>query len=432
MIERYSLPEMKNIWSEENKFRKWLEVELAVCEAWAKLGKIPQDALDRIKKKANFSIERIKEIEKVTKHDMVAFTTSVSEFIGDDSRYFHMGLTSYDIVDTALSILIRDSLKLIIEKAEKFKNILKERAIAWKEIPVMGRTHGVHAEPVTFGFKFLIYYDEMRRNSERLKNAKRNIEVGRISGSVGTYVHLEMEVEKIACEKLGLKPESVSNQVIQRDRHAEVMSALSITASTLEKIATEIRHLQRTEVLEAEEFFSEGQKGSSSMPHKRNPVRTERVCGLSRLIRSYLISSLENINLWHERDISHSSVERIIFPESFLLLDFTLQEMIEIVSTLIVYPERMMENIEKSYGLIFSQRLLHVLMEKGLSRERAYSIVQRNSLKAWRERRQFKDVIKEDFEIMEILKDKNIEEIFDLKFFLRHINDIFKRVLEEL
>jgi len=336
MIERYSLPEMRNIWSDENRFRKWLDVELAVCEAWAKLGKIPEDALERIKSKAKFSIERIKEIEKITKHDMVAFTTSVSESIGDDSRYFHMGLTSYDVVDTALSILIRDSLNLIIEKAEKLKEVLKDKAIEWKDIIVMGRTHGVHAEPITFGFKFLIYYEEMKRNIERLKRAKKNIEVGRISGSVGTYVHLEMDVERIACEKLGLKPESVSNQVIQRDRHAEVMSSLSITASSLEKIATEIRHLQRTEVLEAEEYFSEGQKGSSSMPHKRNPVRAERVCGLSRLIRGNLISSLENINLWHERDISHSSVERIIFPQSFLLLDFILQEMIELVSTLII------------------------------------------------------------------------------------------------
>lgn len=431
MIDRYSLPEMNEIWSEENRFRKWLEVELAVCEAWAKLGKIPEDALERIKSKASFSIDRIKEIEKVTRHDMVAFTTSVSEFIGEDSRYFHMGLTSYDIVDTALSILIRDSLNLVIEKAEKLKEILREKAIEWKDLLVMGRTHGVHAEPITFGFKFLIYFEEMKRNIERIKRAKDNIEVGRISGSVGTYIHLEREVEKIACEKLGLKPESVSNQVIQRDRHAEVMSALSITASTLEKIATEIRHLQRTEVLEAEEFFSEGQKGSSSMPHKRNPVRTERVCGLARIVRSNLISSLENINLWHERDISHSSVERIIFPESFLLIDFMLQEMIEIVSTLIVYPEKMKENLEKSFGLIFSQRLLHVLMEKGLSREKAYAIVQRNSLKAWRERRQFKEVVQEDMEIMEILKDGKIEEIFDIKFFLRHINEIYKRVLEE-
>lgn len=431
MIDRYSLPEMSKIWSEENRFRKWLDVELAVCEAWAKLGKIPMDALERIKSKASFSVERIKEIERVTKHDIVAFTTSVSEFIGEDSRYFHMGLTSYDVVDTALSILIRDSLNLVIEKAEKLKEILREKAIEWKDIPVMGRTHGVHAEPITFGFKFLIYFEEMKRNIERMKRAKDNIEIGRISGSVGTYVHLETEVEKIACEKLRLKPESVSNQVIQRDRHAEVMSSLSITASTLEKIATEIRHLQRTEVLEAEEFFSEGQKGSSSMPHKRNPVRTERVCGLARILRSNLVSALENINLWHERDISHSSVERIIFPQSFLLIDFMLQEMIEILSTLIVYPERMKENIERSFGLIFSQRLLHILMEKGLSREKAYTMVQRNSLKAWKERRQFKEVVQEDTEIMEILKDGKIDEIFDIKFFLRHIDKIYKRVLEE-
>ncbi len=431
MIERYSLPEMKNIWSDENRFRKWLDVELAVCEAWSELGKIPKDALERIKSKAKFSVERIKEIEKITKHDMVAFTTSVSESIEDDSRYFHMGLTSYDVVDTALSILIRDSLNLIIEKAEKLKEILKDKAIEWKDFIVMGRTHGVHAEPITFGFKFLIYYEEMKRNVERLKRAKKNIEVGRISGSVGTYVHLEMDVERIACEKLGLKPESVSNQVIQRDRHAEVMSSLSITASTLEKIATEIRHLQRTEVLEAEEYFSEGQKGSSSMPHKRNPVRAERVCGLSRLIRSNLISSLENINLWHERDISHSSVERIIFPESFLLLDFMLQEMIELVSTLIIYPERMRENIEKSFELIFSQRVLHSIMEKGLSREKAYSIVQRNSLRAWKERRGFKEVLLEDNEILGLLKPGEIDEIFDIKYFLRHIDEIYKRVLEE-
>ncbi|MGQ9618251.1 MAG: adenylosuccinate lyase [Candidatus Aminicenantia bacterium] len=431
MIERYSLPEMKEIWSEENKFKKWLEVELAVCEAWSYLGKIPPDALERIKNKANFSFERIKELEKTTKHDMVAFTTCVGEYIGDDSRYFHMGLTSYDVVDTALSILIRDSLKLIIEKSEKLKDILKEKALEWKEIPVMGRTHGVHAEPITFGFKFLIYYEEMKRNLERLRRAKQNIKVGRISGSVGTYVHLEMEVEKIACEKLKLTPESVSNQVIQRDRHAEVLSALAILSGTLEKIATEIRHLQRTEVLEAEEFFSEGQKGSSSMPHKRNPVRTERICGLSRVIRSYLISALENINLWHERDISHSSVERIIFPESFLITDFMLTEMIDIISTLIIYPERMKKNFERSLGLIFSQRLLHILTEKGLSREKAYELVQRNSLKAWNQRKQFKDVLREDKEIMEILKDKNLDEIFDIRYFLRNIDKIYKRVMEE-
>ncbi len=431
MIERYSLPEMKGIWSEENKFRKWLEVELAVCEAWASIGKIPDDALKRIKDKASFSIDRIKEIEKITKHDMVAFTTSVAEFIGEDSKYFHMGLTSYDVVDTALSIQIRDSLNLVIEKAEKLTKILEDKAVEWKNIPVMGRTHGVHAEPITFGFKFLIYYEEMKRNLQRLRNAKKNIEVGRISGSVGTYIHLEMEVEKIACEKLGLRPESISNQVIQRDRHAEVMGSLSILASTLEKIATEIRHLQRTEVLEAEEFFSEGQKGSSSMPHKRNPVRTERVCGLSRIIRSNIISSLENNNLWHERDISHSSVERIIFPESFLLTDFILTEMIDIVSTLIVYPERMKENIERSFGLALSQRVLHILMERGLSRERAYSIVQRNAMRAWKERKSFKEILKEDKEFIEAMVDENIEEIFEMDFFFTKIDKIYKRVLEE-
>ncbi|MEW6456617.1 MAG: adenylosuccinate lyase [Acidobacteriota bacterium] len=431
MIERYSLPEMKKIWSDETRFRKWLDVEIAVCEAWTYLGKIPEDALKRIKEKANFSIERISEIEKETKHDLVAFTTSVSEFIGEDSRFFHMGLTSYDVVDTALSLLINDSLDLIIKKAEKFSETLKEKALKYKYTPIIGRTHGVHAEPVTLGFKFLIWYAELKRDIERLKRAKENIRIGRISGSVGTYSHLDPEVEEIVCKKLGLIPEKVSSQVIQRDRHSEVIAALSILSSTIEKISTEIRHLQRTEVLEAEEFFLESQKGSSSMPHKRNPVRSERISGISRLIRSHVNTSLENNLLWHERDISHSSSERIMFPDVFLLSDFILEEINDVISNLIVYPERMKENIQITKGVIFSQRLLLLLGEKGLSREKAYKIVQEKSMKAWNEKISLKELIKTDEEIMDLIGEKELEDAFDMNYFFRNIDYIFNRVLSD-
>lgn len=429
MIERYTLPGMGAIWTEENKYRKWLDVELAVCEAWASLGKIPPQVLQNIKEKAAFSVERIEEIERVTKHDVIAFLTAVAEKVGEDSRYIHLGLTSYDIVDTALSLLIKDSLLRIQERLHSLKAILKEQALRFKHTPIIGRTHGVHAEPITFGFKLLVWYEEINRHLARVEKALEVISHGRISGSVGTYIHLDPRVEIFALEKLGLKPAKVSTQVLQRDRHAEVIACLALIASSLEKFALEIRHLQRTEVLELEEPFTEGQKGSSSMPHKKNPVRTERISGLARIVRANLQVALENIALWHERDISHSSTERIIFPDSFILTDFLLFEMTEIIKNWSVYSEKMAENIHLTRGLIFSQRLLLALTEKNLSREKAYDLVQKNTLRAWKEGENFKKLALEDEEIKKVLSSEEIEACFSLEPYLEKIDYIFERVL---
>jgi len=429
MIERYTLPEMGGVWSEENRYGKWVQVEIAVCEAWARLGKIPRKSLAKIKKKASFSIDRIEEIEKVVKHDVIAFLTSVAEHVGEDSRFIHMGLTSYDIVDTALSMLMVESLDLIEKRLLKLKKVLRKEAIRYKKTPCIGRTHGVHAEPITFGFKILVWYEEVNRHLERIKKAREVISVGRISGSVGTYIHLDPRVEKYALKSLGLKPARVSTQVLQRDRHAEVMSLLALIASSLEKFALEIRHLQKTEVMELEEPFTRGQKGSSSMPHKKNPVRCERIAGLARIVRGNLQVSLENIALWHERDISHSSAERIIFPDSFILTDFLLAEMIDIIRNWVVHPKRMLENINATRGLIFSQAVLLALTRKGLSREEAYKLIQNCSLQAWQQGRDFRRLVSADPEIRQHLSSEEIQACFSLEPYLQKIDSIFERVL---
>lgn len=429
MIERYTLPEMGAIWSEENRYRKWLEVELAVCQAWARLGKIPRASLENIRKKAAFSVQRIEEIEKVVKHDVIAFLTSVAEHIGDDSRFVHMGLTSYDVVDTALSLLMVESLDRVEKRLLELRKILKKMALKYKKTPCIGRTHGVHAEPITFGFKILVWYEETNRHLKRLQAARETISVGRIAGSVGTYIHLDPRVEKYALKSLGLKPAPVSTQVLQRDRHAEVMSCLALIVTSLEKFAMEIRHLQKTEVLEVEEPFTRGQKGSSAMPHKRNPVRCERVAGLARIVRGNLQVALENIPLWHERDISHSSAERVIFPDSFILTDYLLKEMAEIIGNWHVYPARMMQNIQATRGLIFSQAVMLALTRKGLSREEAYRLVQACSLKAWQENLDFRELVSSDPEITRHLSPREIESCFSLEPYLQKIDFIFERVL---
>jgi len=429
VIERYTNPEMGAIWTEENKYSKWLEVEIAVCEAWARLDKIPADSLKRIKAKAGFSVERIEEIEKVAKHDVIAFLSSVAEKVGEDARYIHLGLTSYDIVDTAISLLIRESLKIIQKRLTELKKVLKAEALRYKKTVCMGRTHGIHAEPVTFGFKLLVWYEEIKRHISRIKRALEIISVGRISGSVGTYIHLDPKVEIYALNKLGLKPAKVSTQVLQRDRHAEVMATLALIASTLEKFSMEIRHLQRSEVLELEEPFTKGQKGSSSMPHKKNPVRCERISGLARLIRANFHVALENIPLWHERDISHSSAERVIFPDSFILTDFMLTEVIDIIKNWKVHPAKMEKNIQATRGLTFSQSVLLALTKKGLSREEAYQLVQRNTLRSWNENLDFKELVLADADIKKHLSPKEIEQCFSLKPYLEKIDYIFERVL---
>lgn len=430
MIERYTLPEMGAIWSEENRYRKWLEVELAVCEAWARLGQIPPAALRNIKKKAGFSVKRIEEIEKVVKHDVIAFLTSVAEHIGEDSRFVHLGLTSYDIVDTALSLLIIESLDRVEKRLQELRKILRKMALKYKMTPCIGRTHGVHAEPITFGFKILVWYEEVNRHLKRLKAARGVISVGRIAGSVGTYIHLDPRVEKYALKSLDLKPAPVSTQVLQRDRHAEVMSCLALIVTSLEKFALEIRHLQKTEVLEVEEPFTGGQKGSSAMPHKRNPVRCERIAGLARIVRGNLQVALENIPLWHERDISHSSAERVIFPDSFILTDFLLKEMVDIISGWHVYPQRMKQNIDATRGLIFSQAVMLALTRKGLTREEAYRLVQNCSLRAWQENLDFRQLIASDPEISRHLSAREIEDCFSLEPYMQKIDFIFERVLQ--
>jgi len=429
MIERYTNPEMGAVWTEDNKYRQWLDVEIAVCEAWTKLGKIPAPALKRIKAKAGFEVGRIEEIEKVVKHDIIAFLSSVAEKVGRDSRFIHLGLTSYDVVDTALSLLIRESLEKIRRRLLELKKVLRRQAVKYKKTICMGRTHGIHAEPVTFGFKVLVWYEEIKRHLDRVDRAIDVISVGRISGSVGTYIHLDPRVEVAALKTLGLRPAPVSTQVLQRDRHAEVMSVLALVASTLEKFAVEIRHLQRSEVLELEEPFTTGQKGSSSMPHKKNPVRCERLSGLARLVRGNLHAAFENMALWHERDISHSSAERIIFPDSFTLTDFMLTEAIDVIGNWRVHPENMRRNIQATRGLIFSQRVLLALTQKGILRDDAYPLVQKNSLKVWDEALDFKTLVLADPDICRTLSPKEIEECFSLQPYLEKIDYIFERVL---
>jgi adenylosuccinate lyase len=427
MIERYSRPKMKKVWSDESKFDKWLQVEIAVCEAWAELGTIPKDAIPKIKK-ARFDLKRIDEILKETHHDMTAFLGSVAESLGEESRFVHLGLTSSDIIDTALSLQLVAAADLLAQDIAELIAVLEKRALEHKHTIMMGRTHGVHAEPTTFGLKLALWVEEMKRNAQRLDEAKKAISVGKISGAVGTYASVSPEVEKRACAKLGLEAAPVSSQIVQRDRHAQFVTTLAITASSLEKFATEIRGLQRTEILELEEPFEPGQTGSSAMPHKRNPELCERTCGLARLVRGNAMTSLENIALWHERDISHSSNERIIFPDSCLVVDYVLSIFTYIMEGLQVYPEHMKENLEVTKGLIFSQRVLTALIEKGLSRQEAYKMVQRNSMKAWKDRTSFLGLLQADPEVGRHLSQSELEGLFDYQFFLRHVDEVFERL----
>jgi len=428
MIERYTRPGMGAIWTEENRYRKWLAVELAVCEAWARLGKIPKSSLRTIKAKAGFSVDRIEAIEKVVKHDIIAFLTSVAEKVGPDSRHIHLGLTSYDVVDTALALLVKESLERVLADLRAFRRVLKRQAMKHRRTVCIGRTHGIHAEPVTFGFKLLVWYEEIGRHIVRLENALKTISVGRISGSVGTYIHLDPRVEVMALRSLKLRPAKVSTQVLQRDRHAEVLSALALLATSIEKFAVEVRHLQRTEVLEVEEPFTKGQKGSSSMPHKKNPVRAERISGLARLVRANAQVGLENVVLWHERDISHSSAERVVFPDSFIVVDFLLADITGIVRDWVVHPERMRANIGATRGLIFSQSVLLALTKKGLTREEAYHIVQRNSLKAWTEGLDFRELVSADPDVARVLGPEDVARCFAVAPYLDKIDYIFERV----
>ena len=427
MIERYSRPQMKKIWSEETKFDKWLQVEIAACEAWAEVGAIPKEAIPKVKK-ARFNLERIAEILKVTHHDVTAFLQAVSESLGEESRFIHLGLTSSDVIDTALSLQLKEASNLLAQDVAELITVLEDKAIEHKHTIMIGRTHGIHAEPITFGLKLALWAQEMKRNAARLAEAEKIISVGKISGAVGTYATVPPEVEEKACIKLGLSPAPISSQIIQRDRHAQFITTLAITASSLEKFATEIRGLQRTEVLEAEEPFAAGQTGSSAMPHKRNPELCERICGLARLVRGYALTSMENIALWHERDISHSSTERIIFPDGCLVLDYILSIFTSIMKGLKVYPENMRRNLELTQGLVFSQRVLISLIDKGLSRQKAYELVQRNAMKAWKQRTSFLDLLMTDTEVMAHLSEKELKPIFDYNYFIKHVDKVFQRL----
>jgi adenylosuccinate lyase len=430
LIPRYSLPELAKIWEPENKFNIWLKIEILVCEALAKRREIPSSAVSEIKKKAKFNIKRIDEIEKEVKHDVIAFLTCVSENVGEANRYMHLGLTSSDILDTTLAVQLKDSANLILKELESFRDALREQAILYKDLPTIGRSHGIHAEPLTFGLKLAVWYEETCRNIKRLKRAKECIAYGQISGAVGTFSNIDPTVEKYVCKKLGLKPAPVSTQIIQRDRHAEFFATLAIIGGSIDKFATEIRHLQKTEVLEVEEFFSKGQKGSSAMPHKRNPVISEQMCGLARVLRANSIAAMENVSLWHERDISHSSVERVIGPDSTILLHYMLRKMTGLVKNMIVYPKSMRKNMEITGGLYYSQSVLLALVLKGLSRESAYSLVQRNAMKAWEGRGTFISLLKKDSEIKKYLSGKELDKVCNMKDQLKNIDKIFKRVFK--
>ena len=428
MIARYTRPEMGRIWEDKNRFSKWLQVEILACEAMAKEGLVPKEALSTIKRRASFSVDRILEIEEVTKHDVIAFLTNVAEYVGPHSRYIHLGLTSSDILDTSFALLLKEAMTLIIRDAEEFIEVIKERAQEHKYTIMIGRSHGIHAEPITFGLKLAVWYGEMKRNLERLKEALEIISYGKLSGAVGTFANVSPKIEAYVCGKLGLRPAEISTQITQRDRHAQYFTTLAILAGTLEKIAVEIRHLQRTEVLEAEESFSRGQKGSSAMPHKKNPIGSENISGLARLVRTNSLAAMENMALWHERDISHSSVERVIGPDSTILTDFMLHRLTRIIKNLVVHPDRMLENLNTLRGLIFSQQILIRLAALGLKRETAYEMVQRNALKVWDTDRDFKTLLLEDDEIREHLTEDELEEIFNIDYHLKHVEDIFERV----
>src|SRR5499425_2660186 len=428
MIDRYTLPEMGALWSEQNKFQKWLDVEIAVCEVHAEMGTIPRDALEQIKSHASFSVDRINEIEKTTNHDVIAFTTNLAESIGEASRFVHYGLTSSDVVDTANALLLRDSCDILLKKIDELMNALKRRAFEFELTPQVGRTHGIHAEPTSFGLTFALWFDEMRRNRERLIRAREAVAVGKISGAVGTFAHLDPSVEEKVCARLGLKAAPVSTQVIQRDIYAEYLTTLAIIASSLDKFALNVRHWQRTEVREAQERFTKGQKGSSAMPHKRNPILSERICGLARVVRANSVVGLEDVALWHERDISHSSAERVVLPDSSIATDYMLQKMASLVDGLVVYPDRMLENLKLTRGSIFSGQLLLALTQAGVSREAAYDWTQRNAMRVWDENRDFRELVKADSDIRKNLSGEEIDRVFSLDHYLRNVDAIYRRV----
>jgi len=427
MIERYSRPRMKKVWSDENKFAKWLQVEIAVCEAWAELGVVPKSAIPKIKK-AKIDLKRMDEILKETHHDMTAFLRAVSESLGDESRFIHFGMTSSDVMDTALSLQMVEAADILAEDTRELIGVLSAMAVKYKHTPMIGRTHGVHAEPISFGLKLAIWVEEMKRNLKRLEDARAVAAVGKISGAVGTYATLTPEVEVEACARLGIAAAPVSSQILQRDRHAQFMTTLAIMASSLEKFATEIRGLQKTETREVEEPFSAGQTGSSAMPHKRNPELCERVCGIARIVRGYAVTSLENIALWHERDISHSSTERIILPDGCLVLDYAFSVFTGVMKGLNVYTDKMKQDIDITHGLVFSQRVMLALIDKGLGRQKAYEIVQRHSMKSWAEQKDFLGLLKSDPEVTSALPAAELESLFDYGYYLRYVDDIFRRV----
>ncbi|MGM0974458.1 MAG: adenylosuccinate lyase [Bacillota bacterium] len=428
MIERYTRPEMGAIWNEENRFQAWLEVEILACEAWAELGDIPKEDVQKIRENASFNIDRIKEIEEETRHDVVAFTRAVSESLGEERKWVHYGLTSTDVVDTALSYLIKQANDILLKDIERFVEILKNKAQEHKHTVMMGRTHGVHAEPTTFGLKLALWYEEMKRNLDRFKEAAAGVEFGKISGAVGTYANIDPFIEKYVCEKLGIQPAPISTQTLQRDRHAHYMGALALVATSIEKFATEIRGLQKSETREVEEFFAKGQKGSSAMPHKRNPIGSENMTGMARVIRGYMMTAYENVALWHERDISHSSAERIILPDATIALNYMLNRFGNIVKNLTVFPENMKRNMDRTLGLIYSQRVLLALIDKGMTREEAYDTVQPRAMEAWEKQVQFRSLIEQDETITSKLTEAEIDDCFDYNYHIKHVDTIFDRL----
>ncbi|MCT2343631.1 adenylosuccinate lyase [Niallia taxi] len=428
MIDRYTRPEMGNIWTEQNRFQAWLEVEILACEAWVKLGEIPEEDVKKIRENASFDIARIQEIEQDTRHDVVAFTRAVSETLGEERKWVHYGLTSTDVVDTALSYLIRQANEIILKDLENFIEVLKNKAIEHKYTVMMGRTHGVHAEPTTFGLKLALWHEEMKRNLERFKTAAAGVEFGKISGAVGTYANIDPFVEQYVCEQLGLQPAPISTQTLQRDRHAEYMASIALIATSIEKFAVEIRGLQKSETREVEEFFAKGQKGSSAMPHKRNPIGSENMAGLARVIRGYMMTAYENVPLWHERDISHSSAERIILPDATIAINYMLNRFSNIVKNLTVFPENMKRNMDRTLGLIYSQRVLLALIDKGLTREEAYDTVQPRAMESWEKQVPFRELVEGDSIISAKLNKEEIDDCFDYHFHIKHVDTIFNRL----
>lgn len=428
MIERYSRKVMRDVWTDENKFKAFLEVEILACEAWSELGEIPKEDVAEIRRKAGFDIARIREIELETKHDVVAFTRAVSESLGEERKWVHYGLTSTDVVDTANGILFKQANAILLKDLEEFSTVLERRAREFKYTPCIGRTHGIHADITSFGLKWALWYEEMKRNTERLKFAAKAVEAGKMSGAVGNFANIPPFIQDYVCGKLGLESAAISTQVLQRDRHAAYISALAVIASTLEQMALEVRNLQRTEVREAEEAFSKGQKGSSAMPHKRNPISSENICGCARVMRGYMVSACENVALWHERDISHSSVERIIVPDATQLLDYMLCRFRGILENLVVYPENMMENIYRTKGVIFAQRVMNALIGKGLSREEAYDTVQPIAMRAWKEGLDYRSLLEKDAKVPSLLSPEELASCFDMDYYFKNVDYIFRKV----